>query len=110
MAFFIGLSLAIILNIDTVKIAQALWTQPEIMKVFTPPPSGVKPQEALDKLQASGVPFGWNKEAVEYFKTGPNWLYVLSGWLVTAVATLFGAPFWFDALQTFVQLRGAGSR
>jgi len=26
------------------------------------------------------------------------WVAVL-GWLVAAIATLFGAPFWFDALQ-----------
>jgi hypothetical protein len=30
------------------------------------------------------------------------------GWLVTAFATLFGAPFWFDTLQGFVRLKGAG--
>jgi hypothetical protein len=35
---------------------------------------------------------------------------VFAGWLISAVATLFGAPFWFDALQKFVQIRGAGSK
>jgi hypothetical protein len=30
------------------------------------------------------------------------------GWLVTAVATLFGAPFWFDALQKITRLKGSG--
>ena len=35
--------------------------------------------------------------------TGP-----LLGWLITAVAALFGAPFWFDALQSIVRLKGAG--
>jgi len=108
-ALLIGLGLAIILNVDAVKIAQALWTQPGIMKGFTPPP-GETPQQAIDQLQAIGVPFGWNSKALEYFTTNPNWLYVVAGWLITAVATLFGAPFWFDALQKFVQLRGAGSR
>jgi len=109
-AFFIGLGLAIILNVDTVKIAQALWLQPGVMRGFTPPPSGETPQQAIDQLQAIGVPFGWNEKAVDYFKTGANWLYVLTGWLITAIATVFGAPFWFDTLQRFVQLRGAGSR
>ena len=108
-AFLIVLGLAIILNVDAVKIAQALWTQPGIMKGFTPP-LGETPQQAIDQLQAIGVPFGWNGKALEYLTTGPNWLYVVAGWLITAVATLFGAPFWFDALQKFVQLRGAGSR
>jgi hypothetical protein len=109
-AFFIGLGLAILLNVDTVKIAQALWTQPGVMKGFVPPPGGETPQQAIDQLQAIGVPFGWNGKALEYFTTGLNWLYVVTGWLLTAIATLFGAPFWFDALQKFVQLRGAGSQ
>jgi len=109
-AFFIGLGLAVVLNVDTVKIAEALWTQPMIMKGFTPPPGGETAQQAIDQLQAVGVPFGWNQKAFVYFQTGPNWLYALVGWLITAVATLFGAPFWFDALQKFVHLRGAGSK
>jgi hypothetical protein len=32
----------------------------------------------------------------------------LLGWLITAVAALFGAPFWFDALQSIIRLKGAG--
>jgi len=35
-------------------------------------------------------------------------LRTFCGWLVTAFATLFGAPFWFDVLQGFVRLKGAG--
>jgi hypothetical protein len=30
------------------------------------------------------------------------------GWLITALSTLFGAPFWFDLLQTFIRLKGTG--
>ncbi len=30
------------------------------------------------------------------------------GWLITALASLFGAPFWFDALQQIIRLKGAG--
>ena len=30
--------------------------------------------------------------------------------LVTALSVLFGAPFWFDALQTLVHLRGTGRK
>jgi hypothetical protein len=35
-------------------------------------------------------------------------LGLLVGWLLTAVATLFGAPFWYDLLQQFVRLKGSG--
>jgi hypothetical protein len=108
--FCIGLTLAIVLNVDTAKIAQALWSQPMIMKGFAPPPSGETAQQAIDALQNIGIPYGWNGEAVAYFQSGLNWIYVLVGWLITAIATLFGAPFWFDSLQKVVQLRGAGSK
>jgi hypothetical protein len=30
------------------------------------------------------------------------------GWLITAFASLFGAPFWFDPLQSVARLKGAG--
>ncbi len=45
-----------------------------------------------------------------YVYQAPPSVFVLSllGWLVTAVAALFGAPFWFDALQSIVQVKGAG--
>ena len=30
------------------------------------------------------------------------------GWLLTGAALTLGAPFWFDLLNKFVNLRGAG--
>jgi hypothetical protein len=30
------------------------------------------------------------------------------GWVITALATLFGAPFWFDTLQQIIRLKGSG--
>jgi hypothetical protein len=107
-AFFIALGLAIILNIDTVKIAQALWDQPMLLKDFPPPPATAI--DALNQVQSLGLPFGWSKDAFAYAQSGPNLAYVIAGWLISAVATLFGAPFWFDALQKITQLRGAGSK
>ena len=32
------------------------------------------------------------------------------GWMFTATALTLGAPFWFDLLQKFVNVRGAGGR
>ena len=32
----------------------------------------------------------------------------VTGWAITAAATLFGAPFWYDALQRVVRLKGTG--
>jgi hypothetical protein len=33
---------------------------------------------------------------------------MLTGWAITAFAALFGASFWFDALQQIVRLKGTG--
>ncbi len=72
----------------------------------------------------NGLPIGW--KSGEFFKIAnpdpnaspdmklvhfwcvPTWWAAIPGWLVTAIATLFGAPFWFDALQSFVRLKGSG--
>ena len=32
------------------------------------------------------------------------------GWLLTALAGLMGAPFWFDTLKTLVNVRSAGPK
>jgi hypothetical protein len=108
-SLIIALVLVVLLNIDTIKIAQALWDQPMLIKDLPPMGANETAQTALTQLQSLGLPFGWDNEALHYIDTGPNWLYEAFGWLITALATLFGAPFWFDTLQRFVQLRGAGA-
>lgn len=108
-SFVIAVLLAIALNIDAVKISHALWNQPMVLKGITPQ-AGETAAAALGQLQSLGLPFGWDNEAFNYILTNPNWLYAIVGWLITALATLFGAPFWFDTLQRFVQLRGAGAK
>jgi hypothetical protein len=35
-------------------------------------------------------------------------VWAIVGWVITAFSTLFGAPFWFDLLQTVVRLKGSG--
>ena len=39
-----------------------------------------------------------------------SFLPALPGLLITAIASLFGAPFWFDLLQRLTQLRGTGAK
>jgi hypothetical protein len=118
--FVIAMLLAIALNVDTVKIAQTLWHQPMVIKDLPPLGLTATPQQALDAMKDLSLPFGWDDTAFHDLNLasspaanehwGRNWLFAVVGWLITAVATLFGAPFWFDALQKFVQLRGAGSK
>jgi hypothetical protein len=109
-SFIIAIVLAIVLNIDTVAIAKALWHQPMMIKAIAAPPSGLTATDALKEFEQIGLPYGWDNGKFAQLGSNLNWLYALAGWLITAIATLFGAPFWFDALQKFVQIRGAGSK
>jgi hypothetical protein len=76
---------------------------------------------AVDNITAllnAGLPIGWpsghvfdvsnGRGAPAYVWFSPTFGQSLIGWLITAFATLFGAPFWFDALQSIIRLKGAG--
>ncbi len=109
----IALILTIAFNLDAVRVALALWDQPMLLKSLPQLASSVSPTDALKQFQGVGLPFGWDNDAITYFKdttNGPHWIFAIAGWIVTALSALFGAPFWFDALQKFVQLRGAGAK
>ena len=43
-------------------------------------------------------------------RTGWSLLSVLVGWVLTAIAISFGAPFWFDLLNQLVNIRAAGPK
>jgi hypothetical protein len=59
------------------------------------------------------LPLGWKRSwhsYESYFETAPkdatfSALTVLAGWVVTALAISFGAPFWFDTLNRFMVVR-----
>jgi len=60
----------------------------------------VEAQRQLDKLK---LPIGWQRpfDASQVPTAIP-------GWLITAAALTLGAPFWFDLLKRFVNIRSAG--
>jgi hypothetical protein len=81
----------------------------------------VAEKQALENIQAlldAGLPIGWpsghlfdvsdGQSVPTYIWTSRTFGQSLVGWLITAFATLFGAPFWFDALQSIIRLKGAG--
>jgi hypothetical protein len=41
---------------------------------------------------------------------GVNTFLKIVGWLVTAIAVTFGAPFWFDTVSKLGNLRVGGTR
>jgi cytochrome c biogenesis protein CcdA len=59
-----------------------------------------------DDSVLSQLPIGYPVEPVWQF--GPyKWLGAVPGWLLTALATALGAPFWFDLLNRVVNVRHA---
>jgi len=132
-SFVAALIIALLFNVDALRIAQLVWQQPALVDQLKVPAqpgasaSGAAAQStstrdqdvfATLKVLDQHLPLGW---APGYFfevadakgqwigicKAPGFWLNVL-GWLITAFASLFGAPFWFDTLQSFVRLKGAG--
>lgn len=87
----------------------------------TPPitDSSKSPNRLLDEEESLlGQLFGWTNEAKAIEDLKGRWgnfapyvwlLVSLIGWVITALAVSLGAPFWFDTLNRFMQLRSSGS-
>jgi hypothetical protein len=130
--FIVALILAVGLNIDAAKVAEALWTQPKLAEELirnlpsgaaaATPPTGAaasiasngKQEESaaetlhrLDTTLPVGWPHGFWHNGKGKQLSGDEFGIGFVGWLITALSTLFGAPFWFDLLQTVI-LKGSG--
>ncbi len=129
----IGLIVAIAFNADSFNVAKTLWGDQDrrasIVAVATKAAEGSTASgvsQAIDsaKLQAEikkaedtlrSIPIGWNCGANGVWecansKLGDVTLLQALGWILTAAALSLGAPFWFDLLQKFVNIRGAGGK
>ena len=147
--FLVGGLLAILANVSTVSVAQALYVDQPIRQAVvaqaqagqvcdtTPDTDLGCERRQLGVLRNLSLPVGWQlHEAVADCRAGNDgadcgwhpgaWLswawdsvraagvvgvlLRLLGWLVTAAAVSFGAPFWFDALSKLGSLRTAGGK
>ena len=86
-------------------------TTPSATTSATPTPSPTPTEaQALEtaatELASLQVPLGWADPESSY--VGHHWLSAIAGWLLTALAASMGAPFWFDMLNRFVNIRAAG--
>jgi hypothetical protein len=77
-------------------------------------------QTATANLESLPIGYGGGNAFLSYWQDvihGPNlaarlgeWIYNLLGWLLTAVAVSLGAPFWFDLINKFINIRMVGHR
>jgi len=116
----LAMIIAVALNVSAFHVAFLEWGHPDIaIHLDQLPTSTANATDALRTLKQADFPYGWHKDELirdfSDFSTRPfevilNGVLLLVGWLATAIATLFGAPFWFDSLQRFVKLGGAGPK
>jgi hypothetical protein len=134
MTFVIALIAAFVVNLDTIRVGTVLWSEPalaEKLKNAQFPASDPKTVDeaitngervfaAMTAMAQEGFPVGWAPgHFLDIQDNQGHWAALwlappslsyrpLLGWFITAVAALFGAPFWFDMLQSIVRLKGAG--
>jgi hypothetical protein len=118
--FLCGLLLAATMNVDATRVVAELWANPaRAQAVAVLAEKGLADRESLKPTLArlEQLPVGW--DASNTCKSGEagcllgTWRVqpqIVLGWLITAVASVFGAPFWFDMLGKLVKLRGAGPK
>ncbi len=115
-SFVVALVLAGLLNADAIHVADTLWERPalaeRLAKLDLPIVDKTHPETEATQLlkQIEGVAplLGWNGFGKDERSRGWGIVFMILGWVFVAGAALFGAPFWFDVLQRFVQLRGTG--
>lgn len=129
--FWIGIVVAVALNVDTIQISKYLYDHKEEAKVFADKAmvsindiqSAKKVndsdlQESFKAIQADvhllketapkGMPFGWGDG--QKTPKGKEWLARIAGWLATVMAIMLGAPFWFDLLNKIANIRATGNK
>ncbi len=137
---FAGLIVAVVVNVDAIGIAHELYIdEPARQVVVAQATSGASCSTITDpKARAScaasalsqakgALPIGWPPGCT--FRAPSNcflplgevsprssgvpasdYLLKIMGWLLTAFAVSFGAPFWFDLLGRLGSLRNAGTK
>jgi hypothetical protein len=131
----IGLAVCITLaaNADTLNIAHRLWTDPVLRSAVSEeakqraqmprPTATVEYQDPNDPFRPAviavpanqlteaedillGRVVGWSRAS---FDVGAlTWFQRILGWILTSIAVSLGAPFWFDTLNRFINIRSAG--
>ena len=136
----IGIAIAVVFNADSIFVCEALWqdqglrsamvdvAKSELSKAApsvdgnaaSSPEQLAKNIEALKDsyIQAKNalkpLPIGWGSTTLwkggEVGSNLVNWILRIVGWLVTGIAISLRAPFWFDLLSKFINIRGTGDK
>lgn len=131
MMLVIGFAIAVLLNVDAVRIGQTLLQNSQLAAELAQQGAAIVEQgepavaaagqdlapqiealrEQIDTLQSLQLPIGWEVRGSRLVPPADFSLMIaLAGWMISALAASLGAPFWFDAMSKLVSVRGAGTR
>lgn len=131
--FGIGIVLAFVLNADIIQVYKTLSANAELTEkvvkmaensVYTldtlaNPADTARTAEAAARdlkliMQTykqsveSPLGLGWTEQ--QGGNSIPWWMVKILGWLITAVAVTFGAPFWFEVLRKLISIRSSAQQ
>jgi hypothetical protein len=111
----VGIVLAAAINVSTIRVVATLWTDGPVRSAVADSasvyaqqhrndPNGLKSvQDAVSNLDALQLPVGWGDS---WGRGGPAGYFI--GVVITGLAVMLGAPFWFDLLTKLLALRSGG--
>ena len=128
-SLLVGFGLALVINADTIKVGAALWHDGSLRALAvgdaqqaisgSAAPAQGSGSAVIDAIrnaetQLRPLPLGWNFSSPILTASwlARLWFAMLKllGLVLTAIALSLGAPFWFDLLSKFMNLRGTGPK
>jgi len=131
--FFVGIAIAIALNVNSISLAQDLWSNGAMRDALVgaaqgyldknPAPASQTETSSSDKnlsdlgkalnadvatLKNTKIPIGWSEDVRNNLLRDYRFASMaILGWLLTACAASLGAPFWFDLLNKIAFVRSS---
>ena len=110
--FVVATVVTVSTNASTIHIAEELWRNDALRTQIAVQAQAAAQNDEVAQLEAGNMerlgafPIGWKGLPTGF----PEFLKMLLGWLITAVAVSLGAPFWFDLLGRVANIRGSGGK
>ncbi|HEU5046223.1 MAG TPA: hypothetical protein VFT64_00095 [Rickettsiales bacterium] len=118
-SFIVAVIIAVIVNADTLNVSKSLWHDraireqvdgyAQIISASGEPAAAADEVKKLEE-ELRPLPLGWNPAQLQPVSDYGFWLTKCVGLLLTALALSLGAPFWFDILVKFTNIRAAGKK
>ncbi len=111
LALAVAVLITIVLNVDSLSIAHTLKSDRDLRARVASEAqrNGGNNDANTQQLGALKLPIGWAQDPILANMTAWAVVAKLFGWIVSIIAIQLGAPFWFDLLKQFVNIRQAAA-